>query len=594
MPPRAALSRAGHARLSRGVARRAVQVALLAAVSLLAAPLTRVPLAAGAQRERSHAERAARDAQRKFESYRRFRLPRVAARNGGCDLTIGRFCYWDDNDDDPLPEEHPSIGRAREQLRSTLDSLAAEDSSSDYITGQRVRYALEAGDALAAATLLEGCAATPWWCLALRGLAWHSAGDESRSAVAYDSALVAMPDTLRCAWLDLDEWLPSGTHLSDSKHPDCAERERLSARVWWLAAPLLSWRPAATRDEFLSRRTLLAILSGTATPHRIGWGSDLVEVALRFGWPDSWAREDEPSSMLSTPDIHVVGHEPTPSFIFVPNRHALESPLEASPDDWQLTGNRRPPMRYAPGWLTLLDTLPVQIARFNRAGGDSMVIVAAFDARESLLSGDERDTTLRAAALLAVAAESTLATGQSPGAPSGAIALEMASRPVLAAVEIVDSANARAARWRGAVTPLERSALVSDLLVGIAGAAAPPILLDSAAPHAIAPLRVSAGDTIALYWESYAHPRPDAPARVALRLVPLSAGFMTRVVRMLGLAHAEPPVSLAWDDPGREAGEVGRSLRVAIPDVPRGSYRIELVIQAAGARARTARKIEVR
>ena len=577
------------------------RVATLAAASLLAAPLARVPLAAGAQRERSSAERAARDAQRKFESYRRLQLPRVAAREGGCDVTIGRFCYWDDNSDAPLPAERPGVGRARATLRALLDSLSALDSSSDYIAGQRVRYALESGEALSAATLLDGCAATPWWCLALRGLAWHHAGDEPRSAAAFDSALATMPDTLRCAWLDLRKWLPSGMHLSSSKHPDCAERERLSARVFWLSAPLLSWRPEATRDEFLARRTILAILSGTATPHRISWGSDLVEVALRFGWPDRWAREDAAVGALSTPEISVVGHEPTPSFIFVPERHALESPLEASPDDWRLAGNRKPPMRYAPGWLTIIDTLPIQIARFLRAGGDSMVIVAAFDARASLLGGDSAtadpavgDSTVRAAALLAVAAESTLAAGQSSGAFSGAITLQAASRPALAAVEVVDSARARAARWRGAVAPLDRSVLVSDLLVGIAGAAVPPILLDSAVPHAIAPLRVSAGDTIALYWESYARATPDHPARVALRLVPLSRGFMSRIGRALGLARAEPPVSLAWNDPGRAAAEVGRSLRVAIPAVPRGSYRIELVVEAGGVRGTTSRRIVVR
>lgn len=607
MPPRAALPRAGRARLPRGVARCMVRVVLLASTSLLAASLARVPLATGAQRPRSPAERAARDAQRSFEGFRRFQLPRVAAREGGCDITIGRFCYWDDNDDTPLPAERPSVGRARTRLRATLDSLSALDSSSDYILGQRVRYALEDRDALAAAALLDSCAATPWWCLALRGLAWHSVGDESRSASAFDSALVAMPDTVRCDWMDLRAWLPHGTRLSNNKHPDCAERERLSARVFWLAAPMLTWRSEATRDEFLARRTLLTILAGTATPHRIAWGSDLVEVALRFGWPDGWAREEATSSMIATAEIRVVGHEPTPSYIFVPSRRALESPLEASPDDWRLTGNRQPTMRYAPGWLAFIDTLPVQIARFNRAGGDSMLVVAVFDARASLIdssgvsrhdspsvSASASDTTLRAAAMLAVAPESTLVARQAPDLPSGTLMLQAESRPVLAAVELVDSARAWAMRWRGAVRPLERSALVSDLLVGIAGAAAPPILLDSAAPHAIAPLRVSAGDTIALYWESYARATPDRPARVALRLVPLSAGFFSRVARSLGLAHAEPPVSLAWDDPGRAGAEMGRALRVAIPAVPRGSYRIELVVEAGGARSTTARKIVVR
>ena len=604
---------------------------MLVSASLLAAALPCVPRAAGAQRPRTPAERAARDAQRSFESYRRFQLPRVAARGGDCDITIGRFCYWDDNRDSPLPAERASIGRAREQLRTSLDSLTALDSSSDYIAGQSVRYALEAHDADAATALLEDCSATPWWCLALRGLAWHRAGNEARSAAAFDSALAAMPDALRCEWMDVEKWLPSGTHLWRDDR-DCAERERLGARVLWLAAPLLTWRPEATRDELLARRTLLKILRGTSTPHRIGWGSDLVEIALRFGWPDSWAREDEAINSLATPEIRVVGHEPTPSFNFVPDRHALESPLEASPGDWRLTETRKPPMRYAPAWLTTIDTLPVQIARFLRAGGDSMVIVAAFDARAMLAdsavafgswadsgvsdartsasdddgassaaalgtspSALDSEAAPRTAALLAVSVDSTLAASEAPRDSNGAIVLASPRRPVLAAVEVLDSARLRAARWRGAVQPLDSSALLSDILVGIAvGGAAPPILLDSAVPRAIAPLLVSAGDTIALYWESYAHATPDRPARVALRLVPLSSGFFSRIAHSLGLKHKEPPVSLAWDDPGRAGSQPGRALRVAIPDVPEGSYRVELVIEAGGRRGAAAREIVVR
>jgi hypothetical protein len=604
---------------------------VLASASLLAAAFPGVPRGAAAQRPRTPAEREARDAQRSFESYRRFQLPRIVSRGGSCDIIVGRFCYWDDNEDTPLPAERASVVRARARLRAALDSLAALDSTSDYIAGQSVRYALEADDARAAVAFLDSCAATPWWCLALRGLAWHRTSNESRSTAAFDSALATMPDEVRCEWLDVEKWLPSGTHLEDDDD-DCAARQRVAARVLWLAAPLLTWQPEATRNELLARRTLLRILRNTPTPHRIGWGSDLVEIALRFGWPDSWAREDEAINSLVTPEIRVVGHEPTPSFDFVPDRHALESPLEASPDDWQLIGNRKPPMRYAPGWLTTIDSLPVQIARFLRAGGDSMLVVAAFDARAMLADStvaaanpadsDEidgrgpasdrggaapsaaggtspgaRDSAAapRAAALLAVSPESTLAASEAPEDSSGAIVLASARRPVLAAVEVVDSARSRAARWRGAVQPLDSSALLSDLLVGLAaGGAPPPILLDSAVPGAIAPLLVSAGDTIALYWESYAHATREHPARVALRLVPLSSGFFGRVARALGLKHREPPVSLAWDDPGLASSQPGRALRVAIPDVPEGSYRIELVIDAGGRRASAARKIVVR
>jgi hypothetical protein len=53
-------------------------------------------------------------------------------------------------------------------------------------------------------------------------------------------------------------------------------------------------------------------------------------------------------------------------------------------------------------------------------------------------------------------------------------------------------------------------------------------------------------------------------------------------------------VSLAWDDAGRAGSEPGRALRVAIPDVPDGSYRVELVIESGGRRGSAAREIVVR
>jgi hypothetical protein len=335
---------------------------------------------------------------------------------------------------------------------------------------------------------------------------------------------------------------------------------------------------------------MTATLAGTATPHRLAWGSDIAEVSLRYGWPDRWAREEDVAITLAPPAVRVVGDEPTPSFSFVPDRHALESPFAALPNDWQLVGDHEPPMRYAPGWLRKIDTLPVQIARFRRAGGDSMTVVAVYDARASL-----RDDTdhVSAAAVLALAPESTVTVVHPDAAPLGVVTLAGPARPALAAVEVVDSAGGRAARWRAGVAPLARSALVSDLLVGLAGHEPLPLTLDSAARRVIASLRVTPRDTIALYWESYARATPGHPARVSLRLTALSGGVLERIARSLGLAHAGQALSMVWDDPGAADASVGRSLRIAISDVPPGRYRIELVVEADGVRDAAAREIVV-
>jgi len=582
------MTRAGRvaARLSRpGAARHGRPIHRLAALSLVAMGLVCARAHADGQRLASMPERQARHAQREFEVLRRALLPRVPARTGGCDFTIGELCYWDDNDDAPLPPERPRVAHARDQLRSSLDSLGAIDSANDYIVGQRVRYAVEAGDAAGAAAAVAHCAATPWWCEALRGFAWHFLGAEAESAAAFDSALAEMPDTLRCQWLDVRPWIPSGTHAGSSGGAnDCTARAEMSRRVFWLSAPLLTWRRDAVRDELFARRTLIKLLSGTANPQFTFWRWDSEELSLRYGWPDQWAREDAPIGSIDYASVRVVGDEPRPSFSVVPNRRALESPFTARPGDWQLTDNRSALMRYAPRWLRSIDTLPVQIARF-RGPGDSMVVVAAFDGQTLVDSGS---TTMVAAASLStgLAAESTMAIGLATSAPVGAIVLVAPPHPSLGAVEVFDSVGGRAARWRAGIAPLPDSAAISDLLVGRAASAFDPRNPEDAARVAMPTLRVGVGDTLALYWETYLHPAPAAPVRTTVRLT-RAAGFFGRI---FGHEHVGP--ALSWEDAYPNPSPA-RSIRFGLAGVPPGRYRLEVTVQTGRVRGTSAREINV-
>ena len=169
-----------------------MRVSGLLIASLLITTLPSLAGEAAGQRVRTGTEKAARNVQRVFEARRRYQLPRVPPRRDDCDVTIGRLCYWDDNRDARLPAERADVIRDRARLRAALDSLAAADPRSDYILGQRVRYALEASDTAAALAMLGACGATPWWCHALQGLVWHRAAYEERSAAAFDSALALM------------------------------------------------------------------------------------------------------------------------------------------------------------------------------------------------------------------------------------------------------------------------------------------------------------------------------------------------------------------------------------------------------------------
>lgn len=554
-------------------------------MSLVAVGLICARAQARGQGLHSMPERQARHAQREFEVLRRALLPHVPARTGGCDVTIGDMCYWDDNEDAPLPPERPRVAVARDHLRSSLDSLGAIDSANDYIIGQRVRYAVEAGDAAGAAAAVAHCAATPWWCEALRGFALHRAGAEGASAAAFDSALAEMPDSLRCTWLDVRSWIPSGTRTASSEDAkDCAARAEMSRRVFWLSAPLLTWRRQAVRDELFSRRTMIKLLSGTANPQFTFWRWDSEALSLRYGWPDQWAREENPIGSVDFATVRVVGDEPRPSFSVVPSQRALESPFTAKPGDWHLIENRSALMRYAPRWLRSIDTLPVQIARF-RGHGDSMVVVAVYDGQTLVDSGS---TTMIAGASLStgLAAESTLAIGRTTSAPVGAIVLVGPARRALGAVEVFDSVGGRAARWRAGIAPLPESAAISDLLVGRAGFAFDPRTPDAAAPTAIPALRVSVRDTLALYWETYLRPPPAAPVRTTVRLT-RAAGFFGRV-----FGHKNAGPALSWEDANPDPSP-GRSVRFGLAGVPPGRYRLEVTVEIPHAHGTAVRDIDV-
>jgi hypothetical protein len=560
-------------------------VGSIGAIAALAWPLA-------AQRLSEYAaEHDARSAQRAFEAFRRFRLPSTQPHGNTCEVTIGRLCYWDDNDDPPLPVEPHAIAGARRKLRATLDSAARTAPHSDWIIGQRIRYALDARDGPAADSLVRSCTATPWWCAALAGLVWHTGGLEEDASRAFALALRTMPDTLRCAWLDIRLWLPSDARRL-VKHASCEAHARVADRLFWLAAPLLTWHADAARNEWLARHTMARLTEGTALPSGLSWGDDVVETSLRFGWPSHWAREDQFGTALDPLNVPVVGHEATPSWSFVPAAHALAAPEHAAPGDWVLSGTVAPPMRYAPGWLREIAPLTVQLARFRR--DSAMRVVAAYEVADTTFA-DSIETAVPAALVAATPEGAATIMHGPPGKRYGALLLTARPTTGIVAVELVDSAHARAARWRSGIAPIAPDALVSDLLIGRAGAGPIPSTLDAALPLAVASLRFPEGSTLALYWECYASASPDHPFTVTLRLVPQRASFGSRLAHAFGFGHRGTPISMRWTDvgTGRADSTAGRSLRLALPNIAPGRYRLELVVAGNAAHGRATRELEI-
>ncbi|HET7456046.1 MAG TPA: hypothetical protein VFJ74_00215 [Gemmatimonadaceae bacterium] len=561
---------------------------------------------AGAQMLPDTGAAAARTAQRRFESYRKARLPIELRSSADCETRIGRLCYWNSNEDGPAPEEPREIGRERAAL---VAKLAAVDSASPdtWVSGQLVRYLVESHrpeDAVAAArrcgrggadTTTAGDVASPsssWWCAAVRGYALHAAGDDAAAASAFDSALAAMPDTLRCRWTDVSFWLDGDAAHHFASLGCGAAREREARRVWWLSRPLLAAREGDDAlAEFLARRTLATMFASSATPpYATSWGSDVEEVGIRYGWPTAWSRE--PAPIYQPLNENIIGHEPRPAHAFVPAPRALDDPTRAADGDWTLEA-RDTRSRYAPAYADSFFVLPHQLARFRR--GDSSLVVAAYD-----VAGDDAwaHGPLRAAFALETGPDSTLALEVRDDAPPrGALLLRAPARSALAGVELYSATARRAARSRYGVAPLAPDAAVSDLLLVRADGYADAAIADlaDATARALGRPAITEGESVGLFWETYVTPTVEAPLAVSLTIVPTSLSLAQRLAIALRLAERPTPMTLKWDDTGRPEGPAGHVMVLHTDGVPSGHYRLELSVSGGGLEraAVTSREIEI-
>lgn len=517
-------------------------------------------------------------AQRDFEALRRNHLPWAAGGGGSghCDAQIGRFCYWHGDRYEPPPVESEVVFRARMGLLALLDSASAAIPSDDWIAGQRVRYWLEMGQPDSALASLWACAATGWWCDALRGLAEHEAGRDTMSLQAFDAALAEMPPQDRCHWLDLSLLL-HGDLADRYRHTGCAERQRVDARIWWLADPFYS-RPGNDREaEHYARLVMVRIAAASVWPEAQFWGDDLAELMVRYGWARWFARE-RPSRM-SDPSYPIVGHDPQPSLAFLPSARAFDSPVDAEPADWDLTAYAAA-SRYAPPYVRVVEPVRALFSRFAR--GDSQIVVAAWDARGDSLLG-------RAASVASVVAttdERQRWMARVAGAePWGGVAVTAPSRGLVVGVELLADSAYAAGRVRQGLAALSApgEAALSDILFFRPDTAVPTRLAE-VVPRAVTGVGAGDAPSIGMYWELRDPALDTARAMdVSLSIERTHAGWWDRTRRMFHLGGSDAPIALSWHDLARPvAGIVGRAVVVDLSPLDDGVYRVRLRVRVAG------------
>ncbi|MDQ8163947.1 MAG: hypothetical protein P3C10_15320 [Gemmatimonadota bacterium] len=509
--------------------------------------------------------------------------------NGGadasCEVPLGRICYWNNNGDVPPPAERNDAKLEREQLMELLTQAQAADPKDDWVSGMRVRYAIESEQREVAVAAARACAGTGWWCSALEGLALHNANQHQSATAAFARALSAMPPAQRCVWTDMTWWLDPTMHPA-YKATACADRGAENTRLARLAQPLWMLPANDVQNELYARRTMSRVHSLARIPYDLQWGDDLLESQVRYGWPTAWSVQNGGVADPRPPSV--IGHEPTPSYDFMPLPAAMATPVAATAGDWN-PRRAKARMRYAPRYASGFGALPYQFARFLR--GDTTILAGGYRLMRELEMGRAPYT----AALTLDAFDGTAApqARRDSAQANGALLLPLPTKMV-ASLEVLAPVGKRAARVRTAVQPLPAGTRLSEYLLLQRGDVSATPMLERNALQAYGSNEIEAGTSIGIYWEMYRPATPGQPLQVSLRATRVGAGFLQKLGSSFGLSKAVTPVSIKYNDNGRPDGGPGRSLNINFPQVPAGDYQFTLMVSGGGVTDSTTQVIRVK
>ncbi len=537
----------------------------------------------------------AQTAQADFERFRRLNLPRYRGRiprGQSCPEPVGlNWCYWYD-ETNTMPPEPDTIARMRDRLLRTLDSLGTAEPGDNWISGQRVRYLIEANRPAQALTVARACRTVGWWCEALAGLSLHEMGRYADAEATFERVLAAMPERERCEWRDLTPYLDDDTRrVYIRTRCGTPERAAYEARVWWFARTRYGLAGNDSRTEHFSRLTYALIMREAAGAYARGFDEAERELLIRFGWPRQWATEgmapggrpmmtgnDDPSLRVS-----VIGAEPTPAHRFIPPANVLASPAASDSTEWAV---QRPPVvaRYHPKYASTLLMLEHQQGLFRR--GDTALVVLAYDvSKVPGLAGQRLDGAL-------VLTPGTTPAGQATirqDIPSrGTLTVRAPWGPLLMSAEIAaDSASTLVRARYGIRPPFAVGARVSlSDLVFFRPYGADPTSAEEVLPHLLATQRVRASEKVGIYWEAYNTNPAGEAMTISLVVAPDDEepeGRASRTVRALRLGRGAQSVSLSVQDrSARGARLTPRSVEVDLSSLRPGDYLVQLEIDVAG------------
>jgi len=494
-----------------------------------------------------------------------------------------------------LRDEAPAVTEARDALLQSLGDAGRLAPGDEWLLGQRVRYLVEADRLEEARTLAWQCGgASIWWCRALEALVLHLQGRFPEAERAFDEALQNMDTDQARKWEDPTPLLEGDVRsfLRDAAEADPGSRGALEERLWQLGDPLYLVPGNDLRTEHMARHTLAELFSDAAVPHRLGWGSDMAELLLRYGPELSWERIlPRPGEMAG--GVTVVGFESPDLRTFFPPKELLSNPAVQLEEPWVPRMWTSARSGYAPTYAPVFLPMASRLLVFTR--GDRALVAATFQlptdttyrTREGLRGFHVSPPAfqgwpLRAGLVLDEVDEAPIHATMRDGEAEGVLMLEVPAGAYQASVEALDPVLGVAGRYRnGLVVPRVPPDLpvLSGLLL-IQGDSLPATTQEALTRLRIVN-RMVAGEPLLVGWELWGLGWRRETVQYRLTLEPADPGLLSRFRRLFG-GQSRYPI-LEWEEPSPdEPGAAFQSVSLTPPGLDPGDYRLRLEVSLQG------------
>lgn len=525
-------------------------------------------------------------------------------------------------------EYREAVDVARRSLADAFVAASAKFPRNDWIVGQAVRLLVDARSFDVARATAMTCAATRWWCEALKGYVLSARNEMAAAENAFRTAVEQMPNDVRCRWTDAGAFLDSIASAAYTRVP-CEQRDSVHRWLWWLADPLYSVPGNARLVEHYSRHVLVALHSALDRDERYDWrpalaGDALAQMIVRYGWPSYtfWGGEADErgyNDMLADDPIGFKRTSTTFEYSagraqLIPSWNAVQDPLRATVTDWTIRDPSPPADPNNSTWwpqehfATPIAQLPEpQIAMLRRQS--SVLVASAVDLDTAFArrtGGELQSGTLMTGTLLITDRPDSVDVIARAGARAGStLVLKGTATPraALLAVELAgDSTHGvAAARTRFGVSPPATLAAMNAGEVAVSE----PVVLRTGSGDDVLPLdadsalalmrgstRIARGAKIGVYWESYGFQATDSVTLAVWIERYTQQGFM----RQLGITFKvatdlNTPVATSWDEVaasgrarliGGGVPIIGRSVVLDVSTLPKGDYWLEVAIGKRG------------